>query len=145
VHEVEVVRRFDAAPEAVWEVYTEHGRWSEWAGLGASRLEREGETHRNGTGAVRALGPSFLPAREEVLAFEPPRRMTYRIVSGGLPIRNHLGEVRIEPEGEGARLVWCCRFESKLPGLGGLFQRLITRLFRNALDGLSRTHFPDRA
>ena len=144
MQEVEVERHFDAPPEAVWDVYTDHARWSGWAGLGASRLEREGEPHRNGTGAVRALGPPGFAAREEILAFEPPKRMTYRIVSGGMPLRDHLGEVRIEPEGDGTRLVWGCRFESRVPGLGGLFRRLIARLFRNALEGLARAHFPDR-
>jgi uncharacterized protein YndB with AHSA1/START domain len=144
VQQVEVIRRFDAAPQAVWDVYTDHARWSEWSGLGASRLEREGKPHRNGAGALRALGPRMLPAREEVLEFEPPRRMTYRIVSGGLPIKNHLGEVRFEPDGAGTRLVWRCRFESRVPGLGGLQQRLVTRFFRGALEGLARRHFPDR-
>jgi len=142
VQHVEVSRRFDAPPQAVWDVYTDHARWSEWAGLGASRLEREGSPHRDGTGALRALGPALWPAREEVLAFDPPRRMTYRVVSGALPIRNHLGEVTLVPEGDGTRLVWRCRFESRLPGLGGLLERLITGVFARALAGLARVHFP---
>ena len=138
---VEVIRRFDAAPQAVWDVYTDHARWSEWSGLGASRLEREGKPHPNGTGALRALGPSLLPAREEVLAFEPPRRMTYRIVSGGLPMKDHLGEVTFEPDGAGTRLVWRCRFESRIPGLGGILQRFVAATFRRALRGLERHSF----
>ena len=68
MQEVEVIRRFDAPPQAVWDVYTDHARWSEWAGLGRSKLEREGSPDRNGTGALRALGPPILPAREEILA-----------------------------------------------------------------------------
>jgi len=145
VQQVEVIRRFDAAPQAVWDVYTDHARWSEWSGMGTSRLEREGSPHRNGSGALRALGPPILPAREEVLEFEPPRRMTYRIVSGGLPMRDHLGEVLFEPDGAGTRVVWRCRFASRVPGLGGIQQRLVTRFFRAALEGLARRHFPDRA
>jgi hypothetical protein len=80
-----------------------------------------------------------------VLEFEPPRRMTYRVVSGGLPMKDHLGEVLFEPDGAGTRVVWRCRFASRIPGLGGLQQRLVTRFFRAALDGLARRHFPDRA
>ena len=141
---VEVVRHFDAAPEAVFEVYTDHARWSEWSGLGASRLLREGSPHRNGKGALRALGPAIYPAHEEVVEFEPPRRMTYRLVRGALPMKDHLGEVTFEPEGEGTRVEWRCRFASRVPGLGGLMRIFITRLFREALEGLARHHFPDR-
>jgi uncharacterized protein YndB with AHSA1/START domain len=140
---VEVTRRFAAPPQAVWDVYTDHAGWQEWAGVGSSRLSREGEPERNGVGAVRALGPGPLAAYEEVLEFEPPKRMTYRVLRGGIPMRNHLGEVRFEPDGEGTRVVWTCRFESRLPLMGGIFQRIVTRVFRQALDGLAKHAFPD--
>jgi uncharacterized protein YndB with AHSA1/START domain len=145
VRHVEAVRRFDAPPEDVFRVYTDHAGWSEWSGLGASRLEREGSPDRNGVGAVRALGPPILPAREEVLEFEPPRRMVYRVLSGGLPMRDHRGEVTFEPDDDGTRVVWRCRFESRVPGLGAAMAWLVTRVFERALDGLARRHFPDRA
>jgi uncharacterized protein YndB with AHSA1/START domain len=140
---VEVTRVFPAPPQAVWDVYTDHARWKEWAGIGASRLERAGEPDPNGSGAVRALGPAFFAAHEEVLDFEPPERMTYRIVKGGFPVHNHLGEVRFEPEGEGTRVTWGCRFESRIPGFGGLLERFITRFFAGALEGLARHSFSD--
>lgn len=140
---VEVSRRFSAAPQAVWNVYTDHAGWQDWAGVGSSRLEREGEPERDGVGAVRSLGFGPVRAVEEVLEFDPPKRMTYRVVRGGLPLKNHLGEVRFEPDGDGTRVVWTCRFESRVPGLGGLLQRMVTRVFRTALDGLARHAFPD--
>ena len=71
--------------------------------------------------------------------------MTYRLVSGGLPMKDHLGEVTFEPDGEGTRVVWRCRFDSRIPGLGGLLQRFVTRFFESALEGLARRHFPDRS
>ena len=135
---VEVVHRFNAPPQAVWDVYTDHARWSEWAGTPGSRLVKEGSRERNGTGAVRAFLGGL---REEVLDFEPPKRMTYRVVGGLFPIRDHLGEVTLEPDGDGTRLVWRCRFESRIPGLGGILQRFVTATFRRALRGLERHSF----
>lgn len=140
---IEVTRRFAAPPQAVWDVYTDHAGWQKWAGVGSSRLTRAGEPERNGVGAIRALGPQPFSAYEEVLSFEPPKRMTYRVLRGGIPIRNHLGEVRFEPDGDGTRVVWTCRFEPRVPLLGGVFQRIITRVFRQALDGLAKHAFPD--
>ncbi len=130
---VEVTRRYDAPIEKVWDVYTDHARWSEWSGMPGSRLVREGTPDRNGVGAVRAFAGG---TREEVLSFEPPKRMTYTVFAGIMPIGNHLGEVDLEPDGGGTRITWRCRFESRIPGLGGLLRRFITRFFENALRGL---------
>jgi uncharacterized protein YndB with AHSA1/START domain len=138
---VEVERRFEARPDAVWRVYTDHARWSEWAGFGRSWLEREGVPSRNGTGAVRGFASAGVKVFEEVLDFEPPKRMTYRVLRGGLPMRDHLGEVVLEPDGAGTRLIWRCRFDSKLPGLGGAMRWFVERVFRSALDGLERRGF----
>ncbi len=143
MQEVEVVRRFSAPPQAVWDVYVDHARWQDWAGVGRSLLETEGRSDRNGTGALRVLGPGPMRAFEEILDFEPPKRMTYRVVKGGLPMRDHLGEVRFEPDGDGTRVVWRCHFESRVPGAGALMRLAVTRVFRGALEGLARHHFPD--
>jgi uncharacterized protein YndB with AHSA1/START domain len=138
MNHVEVVRRYAAAPQQVWDVYTDHARMSEWAGLPGAALERPGEPHRNGRGAIRTFQGGV---REEILDFEPPKRMTYRVIGGPFPFRNHFGEVDLEPDGTGTRLVWRCRFEPKIPGTGWLLQRLITRFFARALDGLGRRGF----
>lgn len=138
MNHVEVVRRYAAPPERVFEIYTDHARWSEWSGLPGSRLVREGRPHRNGVGAVRTFTGGV---REEVVDFEPPRRMTYRVVGGLVPFREHFGEVEFEPDGQGTRVVWRCRFEPLIPGTGWLLARGITGVFARALDGLGRRGF----
>ena len=142
---VEVSRHIAGDPAAVFAAYTDHARWSEWAGIGPSRLAREGVPAPNGVGCVRVLGPAFSAAHEEVLSFEPPKRMTYTIVKGFPLIRDHFGEVDFEPERGGTRVTWRCRFVSRLPFLGGVIRRVLTRMFSGALDGLAAQRFPDRA
>ena len=139
MQEVEVSHRYDAPPQAVWDVYTDHARWSEWAGTPGSRLTKQGSPDPNGTGAVRAFVGGL---REEVLDFEPPKRMTYTVTAGLFPVKDHLGEVRFEPDGDGTRIVWRCRFESKIPGLGGLLRRVVVSSFTKALEGLEHHSFP---
>ena len=138
VRSVEVRHRFDASPQAVWDVYTDHARWSEWAGVPGSRLIEPGQVDPNGVGAVRGFAGGL---REEVLRFEPPKRMTYRVVAGLFPIKDHEGEVIFEPEGESTLVIWRCHFKSKIPGLGGLLERFITSTFRRGLEGLERHSF----
>ena len=142
MQKVEVIQTIDAPVQAVWDRYTDHVSWSEWAGFGRVQLEREGTPSPNGVGCVRVFSNAgFKVVYEEVLSFEPPRRMTYRIVRGPVPVKDHLGEVLFEPLDGGTRIIWRCQFNSKIAGLGGLFRTLITRMFRNALVSLARAKF----
>jgi uncharacterized protein YndB with AHSA1/START domain len=138
VRKVEVKQHIEAPVERVWDRYTDHVSWSEWAGMGKVRLERQGTPAPNGVGCVRVISSAGVGVHEEVLSFDRPRRMTYRVVKGGVPIRDHLGEVVFEPDGTGTLVTWRCQFNSRIPGLGGLFQALVTRMFRNALRALAR-------
>ena len=65
------VRQVAAPPEIVFDVLTDHRRYTEITPLRRAELEREGEPAPNGLGAIRVLaalpGP---PMREEVIAYE---------------------------------------------------------------------------
>jgi uncharacterized protein YndB with AHSA1/START domain len=136
---VEVREVIPAPPQVVWDRYTDHVSWTQWAGIGKVRLVREGEPPPNGVGCVRAISSGGVEVQEEVVSFEPPRRMTYRLIKGAVPLRDHFGEVTFEPHADGTLVTWRCQFQSRIPGLGGLSRLFITRLFRTALTGLSRT------
>ena len=138
VQKVEVEQRFAAPVQEVWDHYTDHVSWTDWAGLGRVRLEREGVPAPNGVGCVREISSLGAKLYEEVLSFDAPRRMTYRIVRGTVPIKNHFGEVVFEPRDGGTQVTWRCQFDSRIPGLGGFFRALLTRLFRTALQNLAR-------
>lgn len=135
---VEVEERFAAPPEAVFDRYTDHVSWQRWAGLGGVTLAREGVPAPNGAGCVRVIRTAGIGVHEEILTFERPRRMTYRLIKGPVPLRDHLGEVIFEPAGVGTRVIWRCQFNSALPGMGAVLRWFITRLFRQVLAGLQR-------
>jgi uncharacterized protein YndB with AHSA1/START domain len=136
---VEVHQTVPAPIDVVWDRYTDHRSWTRWAGMGTVTLDREGRPPPNGVGCVRVISNAGLAVFEEILEFEAPRRMSYRVVKGGIPIRDHLGEVLFEERGPETLVTWRCRFTSRVPGLGLPFRVLITSLFRRALRGLVRT------
>ena len=138
---VEVERRVAGPRQAVWDAYTDYEGWTRWAGLGRVRLETEGAPQRHGVGAVREIRMGGIVVLEEVLTFEPPERMTYRVVRGGLPMRDHLGEVVFEEVDGGTDVTWRCRFESRVPGLGPALEVVVATAFRRALWGLRRRRF----
>jgi uncharacterized protein YndB with AHSA1/START domain len=134
--EIEVVGDVGAGPDRTWEVFTDHAGWSDWAGFGRVTLERTGQEHRDGTGCIRVLrGPGGV-VREEVTEFDPPRRMTYRVLSG-FPVRDHSGEVRVEPRGAGSRVTWSCRFTPRFPGTATLSRVIVALVFRRVLRRLA--------
>ena len=134
---VEVRHVFHDPVQRVWDRYTDHAGWTTWAGLGKARLTREGVPAPNGVGCVRAFSRAGITAvHEEVTSFEPPKRMTYKIVRGGGPLKDHRGEVVFEPHSGGTLVTWRAEFGSRIPGLGGLLRLAIERMFRHALAGL---------
>jgi hypothetical protein len=134
---VEVSRSFSQPIEVVFRRYTDHSSWGEWAGLGRVWLASEGTGERNGIGCVRgfSLSPGL---REQVIVFEPPRRMEYRVIAGAFPLTDHHGEVDFDPDGAGTRVIWRVSFRSRIPLTGGLVRRGLTMLFNRILANLAR-------
>jgi uncharacterized protein YndB with AHSA1/START domain len=127
--EIVMQQRFGAPPERVFVTLTDHAAFGRALGEDI-RVEREGVPAPNGLGAVRAIHARGLTIREEVVRFEPPHAMDYRVV-GGAPFQDHLGELRITPDGAGSRLDYHIRFTWPwwLGGavVGGLLARTLER------------------
>lgn len=117
------MRTTTAAPEVVFAVLSDHAGMSGWTPLRASTLEREGDPAPNGVGAIRAL-KALGTIREEIMALDPPREMSYRILSG-LPVRDHRATVQLLAEGAGTRIVWSVTFVPKVPGIGFVLHGII--------------------
>ena len=110
-------REIAAPPETVFAVLTDHRGYTELTPLRKAELEREGEPAPNGVGAIRrltAVGPAL---REEVVAYEEPRRFSYKVLSG-IPVRDHLGTVELTADGEGTKMVYAVRTHPTLPVIG---------------------------
>ena len=54
---------------------------------------------------MHSIGP---PLREEVIAFQPSSRFSYRLISGA-PVRDYVATVSLEAIGGGARVTYAVR------------------------------------
>ncbi|HEU5033849.1 MAG TPA: SRPBCC family protein [Mycobacteriales bacterium] len=108
-----------APPEQVFAVLADGAGWSRWAGplVIRSWWVREGSPPPGGVGAIRALGLERFGSREEIVAYDPPRYLAYRVLSG-FPVRSYRADVHIEPHEDGARIEWSGSFVPKVPGTG---------------------------
>jgi mxaD protein len=134
----------NAAPQTAWEAIKRFDRIDSWhPGTCNCRL-LVGE---NGKPlAVREFelpGGGFVIS--ELLAYDEARRwFRYRILKTSLPLRNYVGEMRVEPRREGGSLVlWSAEFErpagSLYPGRDdAATYELVREVFRTGLEGVAK-------
>jgi uncharacterized protein YndB with AHSA1/START domain len=132
-----LTREIAAPPGTVFDVLTDHRRYAELTPLRRSELEREGEPAPNGVGAIRRLTAVGPPMREEVIAYEAPRRFSYTVLSG-LPVRDHIGTVELAEGGTGTRMVYALRTQPTLPLLGGAVILAIRQAVKGLIDGVAK-------
>ena len=129
-------RNVAAPAETVFEVLTDHGRYAEITPLRRSVLERQGEPGPNGVGAIRVLSVAGPPLREEVIAYEPSTRFSYRLLSG-LPVRDHVGTVELTSEDGGTRVVYAVRTTPTVPLAGGAVVAVVKVGVKQLLAGIA--------
>lgn len=114
-----IVKVYIHAPiEQVWEVMSDHENYSRLKGVEYSKLLKEGEKERNGVGAVReihGMGTKFI---EDIVGYEPPRLLEYRVIRCSKPIEHEIGRVELIPRGDGTEIHWVSRFRLKTPLIG---------------------------
>jgi hypothetical protein len=128
-HRYHVDGHSSAPPEVVFEVLADGPGWARWApGVRQATYEVEGMPTPHGVGAIRRFGAGVGPvSREQVVAYEPPSFFAYRALSGPLPWKGYLAEVRLSPgpAGVGTTIEWSGSFRSRVPGLGGFIHRMV--------------------
>lgn len=130
------VREIEAPPETVFEVLTDHRGYADITPMRRSELEREGEPAPNGVGAIRVLTAVGAPLREEVIAYQPNSRFSYKMLSGA-PVRDHVGTVELMPQGSGTRMVYAVRTASALPVGGFAVVAVVKQAIKALIRGIS--------
>lgn len=132
-----LVRDVNASPEVVFDVLTDHRGYADLTPLRKSELEREGEPTPNGVGSIRALTAVGPPMREETIVYERPTRFSYKVLSG-LPVRDHVGTVSLEPtDGGGTKVTYALRTTPTVPVAGGVVVAAVKRGVTQLLNGVS--------
>lgn len=129
-------REVAAPPETVFDVLTDHRRYAEMTPLRKSVLEREGEPAPNGVGSIRVLSAVGPALREETIVYERPSRFSYKLLSG-LPVRDHVGTVSLEPNGAGTKVTYAVRTNPTLPVVGGAVVAVVKQGVAQLLGGVS--------
>jgi uncharacterized protein YndB with AHSA1/START domain len=129
-------RNVAAPPEVVWEVLADLRGMSEYTKFRKVEIEREGDPPPNGVGAIRVLHLVGPPVREEIIAFDPPRRFSYRMLSGA-PVRDHVGTIELSPSGSGTRMSYVVETTPTIPLVGGGLVAFLRRVIEDIAAGIA--------
>jgi uncharacterized protein YndB with AHSA1/START domain len=130
-------REVAAPPEVVFDVLVDHRRYAEITPMRKSVLECEGDPAPNGVGAIRVLSSVGPPLREEVLAYQPSTRFSYKLISGA-PVRDHVGTVELTPSDAGTRIVYAVRTTPTLPLVGPAVVAVAKQAIKQLLSGVAK-------
>lgn len=128
-----ITRVYIHAPiDQVWTAITDHEGMATWPGIRRAALRRPGRTERNGLGAVREIHLGRVRFVEEIVGFQPPFVMEYKIVETNAPIEHDEGRITLIPRGDGTEIHWMTRFRVTLPFVGKRLTRLLEVASREA-------------
>jgi hypothetical protein len=136
-HRYRVGATTSAPVDTVWPLIGQARRWADWSFLTRSVLVRDGSPGPDGVGAVRRFTRYGIGSREEVLAWDPPNHLAYRILSG-FPVRNYRADVTLTSEGDGTRIGWAGTFDPKWPGSGPVLDVVLPAMMQRFADALAR-------
>jgi hypothetical protein len=115
-----------APPAAVFALVRDGSTWPSWTSIGSFALEREAPGGGEGVGAIRRFKTGLWGSTEEITEVVPDRRLAYRQLTG-VPIRDHVASVELEPANGGTNIVWNESFRTKVPGLTAFLKWFIRR------------------
>jgi uncharacterized protein YndB with AHSA1/START domain len=114
-----VLKAYIQAPiERVWEAISDHEGYTRFKGIDLAKVVKEGVKERTGVGAVREVHGMGIKFVEDIVTYEPPRLLEYRVVRCNRPIDHEIGRVELISRGEGTEIHWVSRFRLKIPLIG---------------------------
>lgn len=124
---IDVSMHFDAPIEQVWELFTDYEGYTDIKEVSSAKLLQEGRDDRAGVGAVRQVRLQGITFVEDIVTFEPPNCLEYRVKKCTMPIRHEIGRMEFTPSKDGTDLHWTSRFEFPVPLVGKRLEPLLCR------------------
>ena len=121
----------DVPIEQVWNVMIDYAGYARFPGVQAARVIRPGRDHPAGVGALREITVAGTTFVEEIVEFEPPRVLAYKIVqSRPLKILHEIGRMRLQTRGNQTSLEWETTGTVGIPVIGGLLAYPMSLMMR---------------
>lgn len=134
MHTITVRRTVAASAEEMYDLLVDPVTYRHFPGVSLAELVRPGDAEELGVGAVRRIHISVFRYDEEIVAADPGREFSYRVVASRPRLDHEIGTVRFESGADGCTVTWTTRYRVPVPVLGPLLARLGGRRMRRAFD-----------
>ncbi|HTK17463.1 MAG TPA: SRPBCC family protein [Acidimicrobiia bacterium] len=135
--EIDITAGSSATVDAVYALLADGTTWPRWSPIESYELEAGAEPTPDGIGEIRIYRRGRITGRDQIVEQVPGCRFAYRSLSG-LPVRDYLGQVDLEPSPTGSTIRWRASFLAKIPGTGALLERGIRRFLDDCVQGLAQ-------
>ncbi|MFW8591343.1 SRPBCC family protein [Glaciecola sp. 2405UD65-10] len=139
-----VERVIDKPIQEVFAALSDHENYAQFKGVDESNLIVEGKFDKNGVGAVREIIAAGANLHEEIVKYDPPYTLGYKIIkSTPLPYDHELGEVTLREENGKTHATWRSKGHITIFLLGSLYfdkaiQKNGSRAFGSILKQISQ-------
>ncbi len=123
--EIKIEKKVQADISEVFEMLIQHEKYKQFRVISHSSLIKKGEFEENGLGAKREIVSNSFKVVEDIVAFDRPNHLGYKIVqSKPFNIEHLLGDIRLESIDNGQTLVkWLSKGRVTTPLLGWYFDK----------------------
>ena len=98
--------------EKAWELLANYEGYTFAEEITSVRLLHEGRDEKYGVGAIRAVQIVGVTLIEEIVTFDSPGCIEYRITESPIPTRHEIGGIYITSTDDGCEVRWTSRFEN---------------------------------
>jgi hypothetical protein len=135
--QIRIVAESAAAPSELFPLLADGRSWVTWSPMDECVPEGLGPNGEEQVGTIRANRMGRTRGWDRITSLEPDRVLGYAHLKG-LPVRNYLAEVTLEPKPDGGTtIIWTVGFHPRWPGTGALLRRNIEGFLRDCVAGLA--------
>ena len=119
---IHVERTINKPIEEVFAILSDHANYAQFKAIERSNLLIKGKHETNGLGAVREIISGGSNLHEEIVAYEPPYKLGYKVVkSKPLPYNHQLGEITLKDKDGKTHVTWRSQGHITIFLLGSLY------------------------
>jgi hypothetical protein len=124
-----------ASRSQVWDLISIQTNWSIWSPARRVTLDPEGSPEPDGLGAVRLMHAGPVTAREEIIVYDAPAHMAYRLL-GSFPARDYVSHIRLIEAEASTELTWSAEWADRPGPLGPATDWVMGRTIARMLAGI---------
>ena len=119
---IHVERTINKPIDEVFSILSDHANYAQFKAIEQSNVLVKGKRETNGLGAVREIISGGSNLHEEIVAYDRPYKLGYKVVkSKPLPYDHQLGEITLKDENGKTHVTWRSKGHITIFLLGSLY------------------------